>query len=262
DFVQWTGLPVYRDNPYVLIVEKSYDVGAVFSSIHVVVVKTDRTATFEYTLTMTDPSTGDEFIFEQGTFTLTPEDPGYELFIPSLTSLSVVVISDYSGYKVEWDDGNELTRQFGDTYSRTIRATDPERTEMTAIFISLSDPMLLLYISLIAIFLALALLIMLFLFAKRRPRVIGTVSRNDAGIAGVVMAFKLTEKPAEEGKPGNVREGTAKTNSKGNYTIIVTKGATLEISSAALEGAEVTSEVPIEITIDQRVIEKNFNADL
>jgi hypothetical protein len=240
EFIHWTDdVPCAESNAYGFDGSASITVGAVFLAKHEVIVNSDGGGSFEYVITMTDPVTGDEFVYESDVFTFGAGGGTHSIYVPHGASLEVTLTSDPKG-KVEWDDGS-LTRKFGTEYMRTINAD----MEITVFQILNNGPSAWPWM-LIAL---IGVLFLLMLLGDDDDEVYGKVRRNGKGIAGAKVAYTIN---------GGSRK-IAVTDNDGDYSISVDIGDDVVITDVSCEGAEVTDGLPMGMHITKERTNMDFD---
>jgi hypothetical protein len=213
-------------------------IGAIFVQMHLVIVGSPNNGTFEYVTTMTDPVTGDEFVYENYEFTL--DNDTYPIYVPHGASLIVTLISEPKG-KVEWDDGS-ITRKSGTEYMRTINA-DLKVTVFITSDADEASPWPWVLIALLGI-----VFLLLFL-DDYDDEIYGKVRRNGKPVAGATVAYTINGSPRK----------SVETDGDGDYSISVDIGDDIIITDVSCNGAEVTDDVPLKMHIDKERTNVNFD---
>jgi energy-converting hydrogenase Eha subunit E len=214
------------------------DGNIVITAVYAVTVTSDREATLEYSF--------DGGATTEGTLVFGAGGGSEIVPVPYGKSILVKVASDYSGYKLEWDDGSPA------------RSTDPVYTlgsvdrsfGLDAVFIKISDDTGKSYIPAITgtLFLLLLLLFLLaFLF--RRPRVFGTVTFEGKGLENVKIEYTA------DGKTDYVMSGN-----EGKYVAFVKVGTVFKFTALTSGGRDITGELPAEFKTEQRRTEVDLIA--
>ncbi|MDR0334593.1 MAG: InlB B-repeat-containing protein, partial [Methanomassiliicoccaceae archaeon] len=230
-FVQWTNdVDPAADDPFVFGCSESITAGAIFSGYRTVTVRSDSAASFEYTITVTDPLTGED-VTRTGTFTFGRGGGAEGIPVPDGASFTVSVTSDHRGAGMEWDDGNPLTRQYGPIYAITV--TDD--MEITLFIESDEDTSFPWWI------LMFGLLFLLIFLDDDEEEICGKVRYKGKGVFGVKIGYTLN---------GGGRKEVV-TDKDGDYAIPVDKGDTVVITDVSKGKSPITKDLPMEIHIEK-----------
>jgi hypothetical protein len=256
EFIHWKGGDVKytEDNPFLFDGSESIVIDAVFSVKHPVTIDSDRDVTLEYTIIVKDPVTGEEFVYERGTIVFGPDGGAKDIFIPDGATLQVRVVSDTDGYNVEWDDGNPLTRQTGPLYS--IGGVNGNLKKLSVVLTEKEDvPFDTGRILKITLILLAVLIPFLIIWAVRRPKVVGRVTRNGMGVENVTITYTVLRK-GDDGFDGPPPARQVTTKSDGKYVIYASMDATVEILD--IGGGIPVGGTSATVLMTERVMEHNF----